>query len=147
MSNKTDIRQGESLRLLRSLLPLTAAAALLVTSGHAAAQLPRIPPDARGYQTTRIVEQAHQSRPYHAPTPASRATPSYRQPARSVSVSVTVPTLTAPASDEHLSIQGPNGEGHSFQPASGAEVVLGHRHIVLRPRESTTIQLTVAPRR
>jgi hypothetical protein len=96
-----------------------------------------------------ILQQAHQYRTYQAPTPASLATPSYRQSANSVSVSFTVPAVTAPASPsvEHVSIQGPNGEDHSFQLARGAEVVSRRQHIVLRPGESTTIRLTAVPRR
>jgi len=131
------------IRLPRSLSPLVAVTAVLLTVLPVAAQ-PRIPPDAKGYQTTMIVQQYHLAREQAAPRPASPTLPSYRWAAPAVSVDVNVPNVAPPVSrpTTYVTIRGPDGEVRRFPLARGVEVQYVRRHVVLRPGESTTIRLT-----
>jgi hypothetical protein len=132
------------IRLLRSLPPLAAVTAVLLTALPALAQTPRIPPDARGYQTTMLIQEAHR---YTAPAPVSPAPTVYRAPATGLSVDVNVPNVTVPVSapTKYVTLRGPNGEVRRFALARGVEVQYVRRHIVLRPGESTTVRLTPVP--
>jgi hypothetical protein len=133
-------------RLPRFLTPLFATAALLMAATSVVAQQPRIPPDARGFQTFLIQQQANQSRAYKAPvaTPPSPALPAYRHSAPSLNVFVNVPDvpMLASAPVTYVTIKGLDGEVRRFPLARGVEVQYRSGHITLRPGESTTIRLT-----
>jgi hypothetical protein len=129
------------LHLTRSLSTLTASAALLLlTALPVAAQQPRIPPDARGYQTTMIIQQAHQAPAARQPSPVL---PSYAPAPSSVGVSVNVPNVTVPTSTPttYVTIRGLDGQVRRFPLARGVEVQYRRGQVVLRPGESTTIRL------
>src|SRR3954462_14927080 len=81
--------------LTRFLSPLAAAVVLLLTTLPASAQLPRIAPDAHGFQATMLIQQAQQERIHQAaaPRPASPAVVSYAQSAPLLNVSVNVPNV------------------------------------------------------
>ena len=134
----------------RSFSTLTVAltsAALALLAPRADAQTPRISPDARGFQTTMILQQqarARQQARTQVAAPARPTTPSYQPQPTGVGVSVNVPTpvaqvTTAPSGS--VSIRGPDGEVRRFPLASGVEVQYRRQYIVLRPGESTTIRI------
>lgn len=134
-------------RLARALLSLIAAALVLLTALPATAQQPKIPPDARGYQTTMILQQHYQNQASKASVlsparPAPSSPPRYS--ASSLTVNVNVPDAPMPASAPvtYITIRGPEGEVRRFPLARGVEVVYRRGQIVLRPGESTSIRLT-----
>lgn len=134
-----------AIRMSKTLPTVAAVALLLLTALPVAAQQPRIPPDARGYQTTTIIQQYNQARAQQAAPSPARPTPTpYRTYGTSVAVDVNVPNVAAPAPapTQYVTIRGADGEVRRFALARGVEVQYVRRHIVLRPGESTTVRLT-----
>jgi hypothetical protein len=125
-------------------LALTAAAVTFLTP-PVAAQAPRIPPDARGYQTYLLRQEARQA-VHSAPAPVAQrsTTPHYSSsPNTGVYVGVNVPTPTGstPAPTTYVTIRGPDGKVRRFPLASGVEVQYSREAVTLRPGESATIRL------
>src|SRR5262249_47513981 len=122
--------------LASSLSSVTATAAVLTMTLPAVAGSIRIPPDARGYQTTMIVQEAAQQHSA-APAPANPPTQSSWRPAPSISVDVNVPNVAPPppGPPTYVTIRGPHGEVRRFALAKGVEVQYVQRNIVLRPGE------------
>lgn len=133
-------------RMIRSgpSLPLALVAGLL-SPVVVAAQHPRVSPDARGYQATMALQQARQTqtrptatRPEVRPQPTRTIQPA---PTSGVVVAVRVPTTPAQPEPTFVTIKGPDGEVRRFPLASGSAVIKQPQVIVLRPGESTTIQI------
>jgi hypothetical protein len=135
---------------LKTTLPFLSAALALAATGVAFGQPPRIPPDARGYQTTQIMKQYYQNRAARLPDPAPpRVAPSRSQePAYTASVvSVNVPNNPVPPGEPttYVNIKGEDGVVRRFPLAKGVKVEYTPGPIVLRPGESTTIRITPIP--
>lgn len=117
---------------------VSVAAAIALASGTAGAQQPRIPPDARGYQTFLIQQRAYQSvapRPQPVPHPS----PAFRT-AQPTGATVRVDVPDAPPT--YVTIRGPDGQVRRFPLAKGVKVEYRSQTVTLRPGESTTIRLT-----
>src|SRR5262245_42237853 len=132
-----------------------AAAAWLLTPAPAAAQqsadLPRIPPDARGYQTVMILQDYHRQRA--AQRPAATPRPSAPAPLRTraappaaLVVSVTRPAEqpAAPTAAPLLvDIRGPDGTVRTF-PVEGGRAAIQTQTVIVRPGETMTLRVLAA---
>jgi len=136
-------------KVTRTLVSLSAVACLLLAALPAMAQTPRIRPDARGFETTRMIQNAMRTQVSRtqAPSPVI-PTPTYRPSSSgAVGVTVDVPTVTETVSapGAYITIRGPDGELRRFPLARGVEVQYRRQQFVLRPGESTTIRVTPSP--
>lgn len=120
---------------------VAATAALLWAVGAAAAQTPRIPPDARGFQATQML-QRHQQQKAAASRSAPTAPVITRRPvepapfASGVDVTVAAPA-PAPA-PVTVAIRGPDGEVKKYVVEGGRESIVVRRYVV-GPGEQVTI--------
>lgn len=135
---------------------LTAAAALAIV-GAAGAGPPRMAPDARGYQTTVLLQQAVATRPsVSLPTFAAPHPPPHARRA-SVSVTVLAPVGVAPAvvaraprvvpGPYTVAIRGPDGEVRRY-PVEGRPAAVVVRQYTVQPGQTVTVYVPArGPRR
>ena len=127
-----------------------AAAAWLSFAVPAAAQqprnFPRIPLDAKGYQTSQILQEYHRQReaaPALAarPTPPVAARPAAAEP---TAVAVTV-TRLAEAPALYVDLRGPDGSVRRF-PVEGGRAAIQTQTVTVHAGEALTLHLAVANR-
>lgn len=139
--------------VVRSFVVVPAGLAIWMLSGGSAWAQPRIPADAKGYQTAMILQKYHQKQ---GGTQAAARVPTIR-PARPASV--VVPEQAAPsaqpvqlvistppeASQRTVVLRGPDGQLREFPlPGGAASIVV--RDVTVRPGQSVTVQIIPAPR-
>lgn len=123
-------------------IAVVAAVCVLVSGGRASAQQPSrpvyIPPDVKGLQAQRLLQQAAQQPAPTGPRVSQSygtVTPSTTQTPPAVQLTLTFPSVPDTA---FVAIRGPDGEVRYFPVAGGRNAV---RAIVVRPGERVHIQL------
>jgi hypothetical protein len=126
-----------------------AAAALALGAGEAAAQYrggPRVPPDARGFQTAQILQRYQRqraARPATVPPPAVTTAPVYQPaiPTGPLQVVISTPEPAAAPAPFSVAIRGPDGEVRRF-PVEGGQAAIRVREITVQPGQQVAITIT-----
>lgn len=131
---------------------LTIGAAALLLARPAAAQQPRtpprIPPDARGFQRTMLMQEQLRQRTAARPAPAAV------RPTAPEAVRATMPaapqalvvTVTRPPDPTplYVAIRGPDGSVQTF-PVEGGQASIQTQTYLVRPGESIKVQVMAQP--